>query len=208
MRCDELEQRLNQLLDQRQPLDADPDVAAHTCACPACAETVAAYRAMLAGVEALDPPEPTEAFTTRLLQVRQQRSMRRRVTYALLLATAAAILLAAWPWLAAWKQEATNPPVAQQTPTFPLVPPEVTPQRLQDMFQTTGRGLITLPETFRRVASSPEADRLAGRLRTVTEPVTAAWQVLRSVLPRSTKTTDTVEEAKTGLRWGDPLAIV
>lgn len=66
MRCADFENRLNDLLDARQPLESDAALAGHARACRDCRELWTAYGAMLAGVLHLARPEPSAELSQRV----------------------------------------------------------------------------------------------------------------------------------------------
>lgn len=67
MHCTEFEDRLNELLDERQPLTADTLLSAHASACAECAARLRGYEAMCAGLSLLKIPTISPDFTARVL---------------------------------------------------------------------------------------------------------------------------------------------
>jgi hypothetical protein len=125
MQCAEFESRLNDLLDQRRWLDADPRLAEHVRRCGECRHLAAAYEAVVAGLEQSRVPEPGPALTGRVLadfaadsKPLPQRSRPARGApspgrYAMVAALAATILLAAaLRWTL--RPAATNPAESEQ----------------------------------------------------------------------------------------------
>jgi hypothetical protein len=68
MHCTEFEDRLNELLDERQPLTADTVLSAHASACAECAARLRGYETMCAGLSLLKVPTTSPDFTARVLQ--------------------------------------------------------------------------------------------------------------------------------------------
>ena len=62
MHCGEFEDRLNDVLDQRQRPEWDPALDEHMGGCAACRETARAYRAVLDGFHALVAPRRRSNF--------------------------------------------------------------------------------------------------------------------------------------------------
>lgn len=67
MQCAEFESRLNDLLDQRRWLDADPRLAEHARRCGECRNLAAAYEAVVVGLEQSRIPEFGPDLTERVL---------------------------------------------------------------------------------------------------------------------------------------------
>ncbi len=111
MQCEEFENRLNAVLDERRLPDADAELRLHCETCCDCRQVAAAYRRLLDGFYALAAPEAPLDMAVRVLTDLQPRlSPRRRwavgtVTLATgalatgALATAAGLLIAVMPLL-------------------------------------------------------------------------------------------------------------
>lgn len=67
MQCAEFESRLNDLLDQRRWLDADPHLAEHVRGCSECRHLAAAYEAVVVGFEQSQIPDCRPNLTDRVL---------------------------------------------------------------------------------------------------------------------------------------------
>lgn len=67
MQCAEFESRLNDLLDQRRWLDADPHLAEHVRGCGECRHLAAAYEAVVVGLEQSQIPDCSANLTERVL---------------------------------------------------------------------------------------------------------------------------------------------
>ncbi|MFV2066847.1 MAG: hypothetical protein ACC645_07670 [Pirellulales bacterium] len=98
MQCEELKQRLHQLLDQRRHPDADPRIVSHTQRCGRCRDLLDAYHALVDGLDSMPMPESDHGVASRVLAeletVRQHRQRRIRHRIGMLL-TAACLLVAA-----------------------------------------------------------------------------------------------------------------
>ena len=99
MRCEEFEERLNELLDRRLSPAADPFVQSHLTDCADCQALYDSLEAALAVVKRRPAAAPSPSFTEAVLSKVQTERRRRRA----LLATCAAIavLLAVAPALLA-----------------------------------------------------------------------------------------------------------
>lgn len=71
MNCQEFEDRIQQLLDERRPLDEDALLAEHAQSCPACRRLLDALAAAVATVAAWRQPEPSAGLTDRILEAVQ-----------------------------------------------------------------------------------------------------------------------------------------
>lgn len=60
MRCEQFDQRWQQLMDERRPWDSDPHLVAHTLRCQHCAELAAGGEQLLLGLD-IDPPDGLSA---------------------------------------------------------------------------------------------------------------------------------------------------
>lgn len=67
MRCAEFESRLNELLDQRLWLDADPSLAEHAQTCGECCKRAASYEALVVGMNQIRLPQPSADLMSRIL---------------------------------------------------------------------------------------------------------------------------------------------
>jgi len=96
MQCEEFESRLNDLLDERLPIDRDAALRAHAAACGDCRRAAAGYGALFQGLAGLPAPECDAALAWRVVaQCHALRKRRRAVRYAFagLAAAAAAIVV-------------------------------------------------------------------------------------------------------------------
>ncbi|MCH8921781.1 MAG: hypothetical protein IIA67_01395 [Planctomycetes bacterium] len=99
MRCDELESRINVLLDERRQPHADGDVADHARECDACADVLAGYQQALDAVGRATPLEMDGDPTAQIVAQVQWAARRRRRFWTTLvpLAVAASLLIALAP---------------------------------------------------------------------------------------------------------------
>jgi hypothetical protein len=104
MHCQEFEQRLNAMLDQRSSPSADARLAGHAARCEACRRLLAGHEALLVGVSRLAPPAIRRDFAHRVVAAAAlppvpaalpQRPRRRWLAAGTALASAAAMLIAA-----------------------------------------------------------------------------------------------------------------
>jgi hypothetical protein len=101
MQCEEFEDRLNAVLDERKRPEADAEVRLHCEACADCRHLAAAYARLLDGFYALSTPEPAGDIAVRVLaDLHPPASPRRRLAVGTAsLAAAAALLIAVMPLL-------------------------------------------------------------------------------------------------------------
>jgi hypothetical protein len=99
MQCEEFEDRLNALLDERQRPEADVELRLHCEACLDCRQLAAAYARLLDGFCALATPESAGDIADRVLaDLQPPPSPRRRFAVATMsLAAAAGLLIAVVP---------------------------------------------------------------------------------------------------------------
>ena len=68
MRCPDFETRLNDVLDNRQPPEADRELLAHVTTCVHCSHMLQSYVSMLAGFQRLKTPAVSPHFATSVVQ--------------------------------------------------------------------------------------------------------------------------------------------
>ena len=115
------------------------------------------------------------------------------------LAVAASLFLVVGLGLQTWKNQnnalPTSPITTNGTPNdnvaistpllFEHLPTSFPENKLQLVCQSTGRGMASLPQAVRWMANSPEGSVVASHMRPVTQPVGAAFKVLRKSWPSS-----------------------
>lgn len=101
MRCEEFEERVNAVLDERQRPLWDAELRLHCQSCADCRHVAASYEILLEGFYELAAPEVSPDMAVRVLdQLKSEPSTRRRLVLgAVSLATAAALLIAVLPAL-------------------------------------------------------------------------------------------------------------
>jgi len=105
MKCADFEARLNEVLDLRQSPVGDPALSAHAAACPACRAALHTWDQLVDGLVAIPvvaPPAWLRAGVLADVRAAKRRQFGRRTSLAL--ATAAALVLVAWPWLSVRNQ--------------------------------------------------------------------------------------------------------
>lgn len=120
MKCEEFEDRLNEVLDEHRRPEWDDRLRMHGEHCAACRELAASYGVLLDGLSALSTPHAPADLSHRVmadLQVRRKVSQYAALASAVL-ATAAAVMVAAWPMLPKFSTRRESPvtQVALQPP--------------------------------------------------------------------------------------------
>jgi hypothetical protein len=99
MQCEEFEDRLNAVLDERRRPEWDPALQLHCQMCPDCRHRAEEYRALLEGLDAMTGIEAPRALTPRVLsRLQPAHRVIRSSTAAATLAMAASLLIAFLPW--------------------------------------------------------------------------------------------------------------
>ncbi len=190
MKCDEFEQRLDERLDARAPVETDPLLAEHASECAACCKQLRLYEALFEGLDARPAVEPNEGFALRVLGQLRERPARLSGIAKLLvpLSLAAGLLIVLRPAVlehppTSEQIEATTPQPAAATSAVATTPP---PVRLDQedylaVFRLTGQAMATLPETVLRTASDDSP--VAHGIRPLTHSVSAALDAVRRTLP-------------------------
>jgi hypothetical protein len=213
MRCSEFEQRWQQLLDDRRPLDCDPAAATHQLQCDACRELAETMRQVDWVVGTWQTPSLPEGFADRVAAAAQselpprgtllagraaeptqpaspsgQRDSRSAsFTRSLWMALLAAAAVAGVVWTA-W------PPQADEGPAEPrpgaLAGPATAP-RLPSEPEVDGELASEFVRAFSTLAAqfpSAEAARAFGALDPVTRPITSSFGTAFDALRRSVPT--------------------
>jgi hypothetical protein len=178
MKCDEFENRIQQLLDHRLPLADDKPIARHAVACRRCHRTLQAYQDLSLGLDAWDPPALDAGFAQRVVAIAgaapalpaARRSPQVRWAWA---AVAAALLLALWPTLRGWLTPVSPSPAEPER-----VPVAKNPQQQQPSPEPASLA-VALPQL-----SSFPADLLSVAPKMVAEPFSPAWQEWATNLAR------------------------
>ena len=210
MRCDQIEQRLNELLDDRRPVHTDARLLEHQRDCPRCRAMIAGFAELQEGIDAAhfdrqsQLPHLSEGFAAAVVQQALTPPHRRRpamVRPARWLAAAAAVaavlLLAAWPMFSAWQASDQQPKKTARSEHHASAMESVPPSTKVDSAPTwdrfdpyehvwllTGRELATIPVRVRRRAADWSATgQLSVSLRPVAASVSATLDALFRVLP-------------------------
>ena len=206
MQCTQVEERLNQLLDQRLHWAADPALVAHCARCLPCLATADAFAALDRAVSmARTTPELRYDFSERVLA--EVRSVADYSKQSKTLPPAGRVGSGHQPWMR-WLIAASLLVVAiptalllrssslptidhksatSSTSTAPAWPFQGELAQLleegrpssEDVWRSTGRGIAALPHQVRRAAALSESAQLTSAIR----PVAVAWHALRRVLP-------------------------
>src|SRR5262245_8944043 len=101
MKCDEFEDRLNEVLDERRRPEWEAELRLHCEGCAGCRELAGSYGVLLDGFYALKTPQPPADMGHRVVaELRVRRSVALATSAAAaVLATAAAVLVAVLPLL-------------------------------------------------------------------------------------------------------------
>ena len=190
MKCDAFEERLQDLLDARASLDADPQLAAHARQCPACRETLALYEALDDGLESRSQPEPSPQLVDGVFDrlTTGPRPTRKLWPLVVPIGLAAALLIAVRPLVFNAEQPAAAPQPPQNVWTdspapdalpMELIAGDPSQEQYLSMIRLTGQAMATLPDTVRRVAAPADDSPVAP----LTSSFSAALDALRSTLP-------------------------
>jgi hypothetical protein len=198
MHCDRFELRLQQLLDQRRPLDDDFELVQHADRCADCAELLAATEAMLAGFDGFSL-EPVQADLAETVVARMQSSpidRERRVSWISGLAASLVFLLALVPAIRGWRDRA--PSGSQDTvvavtaldgPTADtadatITPPPVPPATRLPFEAVASARLLSMIDHLAGASESPlESVAAFGlRLEPIAVSLSVALETLRSNL--------------------------
>lgn len=209
MRCDELEQRVQELLDQRRHPDADLEIVRHTLQCRGCRRRVDAYLALCETIDR-SPARVAAGQLQRAVRARGDQGLRfdRSLRGPIGLAVTAACVLVAVGLLVRWTgtrrgplgqgpRDRWAPPVAAASATRGPWPDAGTldaQQQYRAMYQMTVAAVARLPDAVLTAPSSEtRVARLGGgrrwiepvtrSIRPLTSSVSAALEVLRRTLP-------------------------
>lgn len=194
MDCDQIERRLNRLLDNRQRLSTDPELTAHLRRCGACRRLASGYESlMLAEAVASDEPRLSTDFASRVVSAVDRRSRHAEGGRMLhvALAVAAMLLLAVWPIHAlrstggAGRETLTvkTPPIQETAPAAASIAGSADPLGHGQIWLATGRGLATLPVAVRRASHFAEGENLSSTLRPMVTSIADTLETLLEMLP-------------------------
>lgn len=197
MQCEQVENRLNALLDRRRHWARDRELFAHCAACESCRSIAQAYAACDEHVEQV-PSLPAD-FATRVLSELQLNYLGEAERSSSIQSSECRRIH--WQWIAVAAAIFVGVTIALRQPNIPEAvlpiqgeyafaktwPIQVEFERLlgedrqlsEMVWQSTGREFAKLPHQVRRAAELSDSSHLTGAIR----PVAAAWQSLRRVLP-------------------------
>ncbi|MBC8870144.1 MAG: hypothetical protein H8E44_12040 [Planctomycetes bacterium] len=209
MKCDEFDDRVHSLLDDRVRIDADPMLLEHADACAKCRGMLGTYGDLLAGLDSCEIPELSPDFTRRVVDqvhaervvtVRPARRTRRWLALAAV-AIAAGLLIALIPYLGS--RTTPNQPIAPRVveddgqedlePSLAEQPKDESPH---DDATQVAHGEVDAEseaEQLRIVLNqlTPKlpydrlvpVDQIRGGLRPITSSLAVAIDALRSTIP-------------------------
>lgn len=189
MNCQEFQMRLDQVLDARRPLAADPELADHARSCCDCGELLQAAEALLAGLRARAQSRAPRNLGRRVVAETASRSeTRSRAAWAFSLAAAVLVLLALHPWLqfkpragtAVDAQPLSAAPAPETQVTMPpsvADPPAQPPQ--PDRYQVLARVTTRMAGDLAAASQQVWVEPLADGIRPVKDSMAAALSRLR-----------------------------
>lgn len=201
MRCDEFEQFVQRLLDERKPLDAGRGALGHADGCRRCRATLDAYQQLWDGLELLEPPALDPGFAERVVAavplVQPRFSARRWFAWAGVAVAASLLIVVAATWRSHRSGQPGSPRPAggSSPPDLAVQHPGIAPDRRQpDGVPSQDRaqprhGSRELEAIFERLADELSADRmgtvdrLAIGLRPIRESLATAIDVLWTTIP-------------------------
>jgi hypothetical protein len=182
MLCEKFEQQLHLRLDQRQRPEEDPELQEHAASCACCREQLAAQKQLFAALQFSYDRLPTPEFADRVVDqalVSKSRDQRYRwMSWGVLAAAAAVLLVALLPGLLNRKGDNEPPAVArtQEKPSPPALPIET------DQYgELLNRLVRDWPEESTNRLEP--VDQIAGGFRTLASTLHVALDALRSSLP-------------------------
>ena len=212
MQCEQLQQRLDDLLDRREDVRSDAQIASHAAACVACERLVGAYESMLLGIDLLGGTELEDQFVSRTVDSMDRRRRRAALGRRILAAAAigAAVLVAVG--ISGWWDRGPASGESQRSHadrraergihSAAHVAADSSPQAVAKVLHATGRNLATLPATVRRVAAHPKTNQIVGPMRPLAEPFGATWEVLLRACSGGPTPATVIPEADTGyIHW-------
>ena len=200
MRCEEFEQRLNQLFDRRQPLRPSGALLEHADACARCGQTLSGYQRLQKGVSSLEPPQLDAEFTQRVVQ-RMKVSPRTSLGHwhgLVAMAIAASLLVAVGAGL--WhRQEAldsnplasTSAPFSGESPDASVAVDPATDEASPADISDGPPDLLLSPDQWQSLLAHwsgawrgrwEPVDPLAGGFRPITTSLTVALDELRNAI--------------------------
>lgn len=212
MRCEQFEERLDQLLDERRSPCVDPSLAAHAAGCAGCRELLAGCGLLLGALPGLPRPAPSADLAEHV--VARATARRPLVVWsgrrAALLAVAALLIVGLMPLVrrAAPPPQPTLPAAAADVAAghapiplgrIALVSlPAISEREIKVLAHSTGERVALVVMHFPDYSPADGSDGGATRpawiepvadgLRPLAESVSGAWHVLRRTVPGATDT--------------------
>ncbi|MGD9722801.1 MAG: anti-sigma factor [Pirellulales bacterium] len=151
MQCEEFEDRLNAVLDERRRPEWDAELSLHRESCAGCRQLAAAYDRLLDGFYALAAPEAPDDLALRVVaELRPQPAPRRQLAIAVaVLATAATVLIAVVPL---WRDQTSAQPGKSLAHAKSLSPPSPSAAAAQ----------LPLVQDLLAISDAPGGDPYAG----------------------------------------------
>jgi hypothetical protein len=191
MQCDQFEDRVQLVLDQRQDPEHDPQLRAHADVCPDCRQILGIQAQLLDALDMTEVPELPVEFSRQVV-ARVQPSVdaaptavSRRIA-PILLAVAASLVIglfsAAVIWMSSDRSRLAQddqdvPPARVATPPTPQV------NEGDNWWKISPGSLATLYPTDVRQRHREQVETIAGELKPVTTPFATAASALRRAIP-------------------------
>jgi hypothetical protein len=218
MNCETFESQLNELLDERAPLELDGALAAHARRCGVCRSLLSAYGELARAVRFTPLPKPADDLTDRIVAAArreeppapsrassvfpQRRSawtlhIRKRLWRVAALAVASAVLLAV-----AWKFAVPTPDGQASAPAAPRDEASAQPLALSALARDATQSYLKLAHETRQevadvllllppVEAAPGVSLLDQTLPLEGKPVEIAQRMAESLKPLARSTVDT-----------------
>ena len=185
MHCVRFEMRLNQLLDERSPLDADRELAAHAHECPECADLLSGHELLLEAVDGMAAPSVGADFAVRVAAASTARTGRAAWSPWLwsIPVAAAALLIALGLWRAFDSPgENGRSPENDVVKRLPREAAGAGPRATDNPYVRIYRRTAQLTEEIRG-RRMEWVNQMADGLKPVAESMSAALQALRRTFP-------------------------
>jgi hypothetical protein len=201
VRCEEFEQLVQRLLDERKPLDACRNALGHADGCRRCRATLDAYQKLWDGLELLEPPALDPGFAERAVAavplVQPRFAARRWFVWASIAVAASLLIVVAATWRShrSGQPDSARPAGDSSPSDLAVQPPGLAPGHHQprgvpdrDRAQSPHGGR-PLEAIFERLADELAADRMATvdrfavGLRPIRESLATAIDVLWTTIP-------------------------
>jgi hypothetical protein len=190
MRCEQFEDRLQLLLDQRRVPERDTQLVAHAQVCPPCREFLSIQTHLFDALDLADVPQLPESFARDVVaQVRppvvvQQPSSGNRIA-PILLAIAASLLLGLFSAAVIWMSSRGKQMAHDNKEISPNVESPATADVTDgdNWWRLSRSSLATLYPSDVRQRHREQVETIADELRPITTPFTTAATALRRTIP-------------------------